>query len=141
MLEVLASRKVNRGAARRTDPVRADAEYHRRAVLRFGDGNKRYQRMHLADLWIVFDPNVKTRMQTVDQGRTHGGPIDLAVEQPDPCSKFFRVIGRPPDSLTFARSDRSGRNERGIFRLWLCGLCDLCRFADLWHEDLVEFFP
>ena len=107
MLEVLARGEVNGRAARGADAVGADAEDHGRAVEGFRDRNYRYQRVNLADLRIVFEPNVEPRMQAVDERHARRGTIDLPVQQPDPGGKFFWVIGRPPDSLAFARSDGS----------------------------------
>jgi hypothetical protein len=72
--------------------------------------------MDLADLRVVFKADVKLRMQPIYERRAHRGPIDLPVQQPKSCGKFLWIIGRPPDSLAFARSDRSGRNERRVFR-------------------------
>jgi hypothetical protein len=67
--------------------------------------------MDLSDLRIVFETYMKLRMDAIDQRRAHGCPIDLPVKQPNSGGKFLWVIGRPPDSLAFARSDRSGRDE------------------------------
>ena len=93
--------------------------------------------MHLTDLRIVFQPDVKTRMQAIDQRCTYGGPIDLPAKQPNSCGKFLWVIGRPPDSLAFARSDRSGRDERGVLRLRFLCLRHLGCLGDLRQQELI----
>lgn len=93
--------------------------------------------MDFADLRIVFDPDVKTRVQPINERRADGGPIDLAGQQPDSGGKFLWVIGRPPDSLTFARSDRSGRHERGVHRFLFLSLCYLCRLVNFWKQQFV----
>lgn len=68
--------------------------------------------MDLSDFRVVFEANMNARVPPVYERRAHRCPIDLPIQKPDANSEFFRVIGRPPDSLAFARSDRSGRNER-----------------------------
>ena len=68
--------------------------------------------MDLANLWIVFDAEMNSRVQAVDERRAHLCPVDLAGQQPDPGGEFLGVIGRPPDSLAFARSDRSSGHKR-----------------------------
>jgi hypothetical protein len=67
--------------------------------------------MHLADQRIVFDAKMNARMPSVNEGHAQRRPIDLVVESRMPNVNFFGIIGCPPDSLAFARSDRSGRNE------------------------------
>lgn len=106
----------------------------------FCDRDKRKQGPHLANFWIVFDPEVDSRMPAVDERRAHGGTINLSVDQPQTGCEFLWIIGRPPDSLAFARSDRSGRDERRVFCLRLVCLSHLGRLSDLWKKDLVEFF-
>ena len=76
-------------------------------------------------------------MQAIDQRCTYGGPIDLPAKQPNSSGKFLWVIGRPPDSLAFARSDRSGRDERGVFRLRFLCLRNLDCLRDLRQQELI----
>ena len=111
MVDVLAGGQVNGRSFRSANTVGADAENDGRAVLRFRYWKKGDQRMHLADLRIVFYTYVESRMQAVNQRRAHRCPIDLAGQQPNSGGEFLWVIGRPPDSLAFARSDRSGGNK------------------------------
>ncbi len=129
MLNIFAGCQIDRSAARRADAVGTDAEDNRRAVDRFSDRDKRDQRMDLADPRIVFEADVKARMQAIDERRAHRSPVHLALDQPDAGGEFFGVIGRPPDSLAFAWSDRSGRDERSVFRLRFLRLCHLCRLG------------
>jgi hypothetical protein len=77
MLEVLARGKVNRSAARSANTVGTDAEDNRRTVQRFRNRNNCDQRMYLTDLRIVFQSDMKSRMQTIDQRCSYGGSIDL----------------------------------------------------------------
>ena len=93
--------------------------------------------MNFTDLRIVFQPDVKTRMQTVDQRGSYGGPIDLPAKQPNSSGKFLWVIGRPPDSLAFARSDRSGWDERRVLCLCFRCLRDLGCFRNLGQQKLI----
>ena len=111
MFEVFACGQVDAGAAGRTDAVRTDAENNGGPIQRFRHRDERDQRMDLSDLRIVFETYMKLRMDPIDQRRAHGCPIDLPVKQPNASGKFLWVIGRPPDGLAFARSDRSGRDE------------------------------
>ncbi len=137
MLQIFTRRHVKRRPTRRTDSIAADPEDDGRAIYRFGYGNERDQRMNFADPWIVFKPDMKSWMEPIDQRGTHRGSIDLSGYQPDSYGKLLWVIGRPPDSLAFARSDRSSRNKRNIFRLWFLCLCDLFCFVYLWQQNLV----
>ncbi len=62
----------------------------------------------------------------------------MAADEPYAGGEFLRVIGRPPDSLAFARSDRSGGDERGV----LAPGCPsfFCGGFDVWKEKGVELF-
>lgn len=70
--------------------------------------------MDFADLWVIFDAEVDTRAKTVHQRRAQRCTIDLTRKQANSGGEFFRVIGCPPDSLAFARSNGSGGHERGV---------------------------
>ena len=96
--------------------------------MRLGHWNQREQRMHLADQWIVLDAEVNSRMPAINERRAHRRPVDLAFQQSHTDRELLWVIGRPPDSLAFARSDRSGRNERRVCLLLFLGLRDLFSF-------------
>ena len=63
--EVLARRHIKRGSARRADAVRAYAEDDRWAICRFGDRNKRKQRMDLSDFRVVFEADMNARMPPI----------------------------------------------------------------------------
>lgn len=139
MLQIFARSQVERSSAWRTDAVAAYAEDHCRTVQRFGNRNECNQRMNFADLRIVFKPDVKTRMNTIDQRRAHRRPIDLSCDQSKSCGELLWVIGRPPDSLAFARSDRSGRNQRSVLRLRFLGLCNFFSFGYFWQQQLIQF--
>ena len=93
--------------------------------------------MDLADERIVLDTKMNARVEAIDERHAPRRPVDLVVKQSNPESEFLWVIGRPPDSLAFARSDRSGGNERGIF---LFRFRRLCCFRNFWKKDLVELF-
>src|SRR5690606_31903685 len=112
VFQIFAGRGVEARSAGSADPVRADSENDRGAVERFGYGDSSNERMNLADPGIVLKTDVEAGVPTVYYGGAHRCPINLAADQPDAGGKSFRVIGRPPDSLAFARSDGSGRDER-----------------------------
>ena len=92
--------------------------------------------MDLSDERIVFDTEVNTRVPPIHERHAPCGPVDLVMQKSNPECEFFWVVGRPPDSLAFARSDRSGRHQR---RVLLFLLRDLCRFGDLRKQQLIEF--
>ena len=71
--------------------------------------------MDFTDLWVVFDAEVDARVKAIDQRGAHCRlyPLDQQANE-FPTVNFFRVIGRPTDRLAFARSDGSGRHERGV---------------------------
>ena len=96
--------------------------------------------MHFANLRIVFEADVKSRMNAINERRPHRCPVDLAGQKPYSGGEFLWVIGCPPDSLAFARSDRSGRNERAVFRFCLFSLCYLCRFRNFRKQYRIELF-
>lgn len=106
----------------------------------FRDRNESEQRANLADLWIIFDAEMNAGMPAINESRAHCGPVHLTVDQPNAGSEFLRVIGRPPDSLAFAWSDRSGRNERRIFCFSFIRLRDFYRFRDFRKQKFIQFF-
>jgi len=93
--------------------------------------------VHLTDLRVVFDANVKSRMQAINESRAHRSPIDLAVQQTNSRGEPFWVIGRPPDGLAFARSDGSGGHERRVLSFRTVGFGDLRGFGGPWQNQLV----
>ena len=132
MFEVLAGGEIDRGSFRSADAIRADAENNRGTISSFCDRDQRQQRMHFADERIVLQAEMHTRFPSVHERHAHRRSVDLPVQQPDAYRKFLWVIGHPPDSLAFARSDRSGRNERGI--LLLRAFCRLSSVSDFWKQ-------
>ncbi len=97
--------------------------------------------MNLANLWIVFQPNVNTWVPAINERRAHRGPVDLASQQSYTDREFLWIIGRPPDSLAFARSDRSGRDERRVRRFLLFRFCRLFGFLHTRENDRIQELP
>ena len=118
-LQVFAGGDIERSPTRSPNAVGAYADDHSRAISGFGYRYQSQKRVDLAHTRIVFETEVHAWMPSIDECRAHGGPIDLPFQQSKSESELLRVIGRPPDSLAFARSDRSGRHKRGLSDLLL----------------------
>lgn len=77
MLQIFARGKVNAGPAGRANAVRTDSDDDGRAVFGFRNRDERYQRVNLADLGVIFESDVESRVEAIDERRAHRGPVDL----------------------------------------------------------------